>query len=129
MNERLKELRKDYLHLTLEKFGEPLGVKHNTVSQLENGKNKLTDQMILSICRTYNVNEEWLRTGKGSVFNDISRFTKISEWVGLVMSEYPATFKSRFINMLYNLDESEWIALEKRALSLLPDSSTEQKDD
>lgn len=71
MNERLKELRKEHLHLTLEKFGEPLGVKHNTVSQLENGKNKLTDQMILLICRTYNVNEKWLRTGNGPVFQDL----------------------------------------------------------
>lgn len=70
MNERLKELRKEHLHLTLEKFGEPLGVKHSALSHLENGKNKLTDQMILSICRTYNVNEEWLRTGNGKVFMD-----------------------------------------------------------
>ena len=71
MNERLKELRKEHLHLTLEKFGEPLGVKHAALSHLENGKNKLTDQMILSICRTYNVNEEWLRTGNGPVFQDL----------------------------------------------------------
>lgn len=70
MNERLKELRKEHLHLTLEKFGEPLGVKHNTVSQLESGKNNLTDQMILAICRTYNVNEEWLRNGTGPVFHE-----------------------------------------------------------
>ena len=71
MNERLKELRKEHLHLTLEKFGEPLGVKHAALSHLENGKNKLTDQMILSICRTYNVNEEWLRTGNGPVFQEL----------------------------------------------------------
>ncbi len=71
MNERLKELRKEHLHLTLEKFGEPLGVKHNTLSQLENGKNNLTDQMILSICRTYNVNEEWLRNGNGPIFQEL----------------------------------------------------------
>lgn len=71
MNERLKELRKEHLHLTLEKFGEPLGVKHAALSHLENGKNKLTDQMILLICRTYNVNEEWLRTGNGPVFQEL----------------------------------------------------------
>ena len=71
MNERLKELRKEHLHLTLERFGEPLGVKHNTLSQLENGKNKLTDQMILAICRTYNVNEAWLRDGTGPIFQEL----------------------------------------------------------
>lgn len=71
MNERLKELRKEHLHLTLEKFGESLGVKNSAISKLENGRTNLTDQMILAICRTYNVNEEWLRNGTGPVFKDV----------------------------------------------------------
>lgn len=71
MNERLKELRKDHLHLTLEKFGEPLGVQNSAISKLETGRTKLTDQMILSICRTYNVNEEWLRNGTGPIFQEL----------------------------------------------------------
>lgn len=71
MNERLKELRKAQLHLTLEKFAEPLGVNKSAISRLESGVNNITDQMILAICRTYNVNEEWLRNGTGPVFDDI----------------------------------------------------------
>lgn len=67
MNERLKELRK-YLNLTLEKFGERLGVKKNTLSALETGRNTITEQMIKSICREFNVNEEWLRDGTGDMF-------------------------------------------------------------
>lgn len=66
MNERIKELRKK-LGLTLEKFGERLGVKRAAVSKWENGDN-ITDQMFKSICREFNVNEEWLRTGKGEMF-------------------------------------------------------------
>ena len=71
MNERLKELRKEHLHLTLEKFAEPLGVNKSAVSRLESGVNNLTDQMILAICRTYNVNEEWLRNGNGPIFQEL----------------------------------------------------------
>lgn len=71
MNERLKELRKEHLHLTLEKFAEPLGVQNSAISKLEKGRTSLTDQMIISICRTYNVNEEWLRTGNGPVFQEL----------------------------------------------------------
>jgi len=67
MNERIKELRKT-LGLTLEKFGERLGIKKNTVSQIENGINSITDQMFLAICREYNVNPDWLRTGEGEMF-------------------------------------------------------------
>ena len=45
--ERIKEIRKD-LNLTLEKFGEKVGVTKQTVSRIENGINNLTDQMVNS---------------------------------------------------------------------------------
>lgn len=67
MNERIKELRKA-LGLTMEKFGKRLGAKKNSVSQWESGVNNLTDQMFKSICREFNVNEEWLRSGEGEMF-------------------------------------------------------------
>lgn len=74
MNERIKELRK-HLGLTLEKFGERIGVTKMTISRIENGKNAITEQMFKSVCREFNVSEEWLRNGTGSMFvkdNDIS---------------------------------------------------------
>ncbi len=69
MNERVKELRKA-LGLSGEKFGEPLGIKRAAVSNIENGRSNLTEQMIIAICSVYNVNEDWLRTGQGSMFNE-----------------------------------------------------------
>lgn len=68
MNERIKELRKEYLKLTMEKFGERLGVKKNTVSQWESGVNNVPEQMFKSICREFNVSEDWLRDGTGEPF-------------------------------------------------------------
>lgn len=65
--ERIKELRKS-LGLTLEKFGEKLGVGKTAISKLEKDERNLTDQMCKSICREFNVNEEWLRTGDGEMF-------------------------------------------------------------
>lgn len=67
MNERIKLLRKT-LKLSGEKFGEKLGVKRSAISDLETGRNNLSEQMLLAICREYNVNEEWLRTGNGEMF-------------------------------------------------------------
>ena len=67
MKNRLKELRKQ-LGLTMEEFGSKLGVRETTISSLENGINNLTEQMILSICNVYNVNDKWLRYGKGEMF-------------------------------------------------------------
>lgn len=68
--ERVREIRKE-LGLTLEKFGEKLGVKKNAISQLENGRNALTDQMVKAICREYNVNYDYLMDGEGEMFDDL----------------------------------------------------------
>lgn len=68
--ERIREIRKA-LGLTLEKFGEKLGVKKNSISQLENGINTLTDQMARSICREYNVSYDYLIDGEGEMFDDL----------------------------------------------------------
>lgn len=74
MNERIKKLRKT-LGLTLEKFGERLGVKRNSVSQWENGNNNVSDQVRKSICREFGVNEEWLLSGSGPMFIQSSTFS------------------------------------------------------
>lgn len=68
MNKRIRELRKN-LNLTMEKFGIRLGVGKTAISKLENGERNLTDQMFKSICREFNVSEEWLRAGTGDMFN------------------------------------------------------------
>lgn len=65
--ERVKEIRKS-LKLTLEKFGEKLGVKKNAISQIETGRNSLTDQMAKAICREFDVDYTWLTTGEGNMF-------------------------------------------------------------
>ena len=67
LNEKIKEIRKK-LDLTQQKFADRLGVKRNTIAMYEMGKTIPSDQTILSICREFNVNEEWLRTGKGEIF-------------------------------------------------------------
>lgn len=65
--ERVKEIRKG-LNLTLEKFGEQLGVRRAAISKIEKGQVVLTDQMAYAICREFSVNEHWLRTGEGEPY-------------------------------------------------------------
>lgn len=62
VNERIKEIRNDS-KLTMEKFGERIGVTKSTISNIENGNRNATDHMIKSICREFNCREEWLRYG------------------------------------------------------------------
>lgn len=68
-NERTREIRKS-LNLTLEKFGERVGVSRAAMSNIENGNRNVTEQMRKLICKEFNVDYIWLTTGKGEMFVD-----------------------------------------------------------
>lgn len=101
MNERLKELRKS-LELPQTAFGKKIGITGGGISLLEKGKRNLTDQMILAICREFNVNEEWLRNGSGEMFLDFTddEFSKAAA----TLSEDP--FVRSLIIEYWKLDEN-----------------------
>ena len=67
MHERIRKLRKT-LELTQQEFGKRIGMKRNSIALIEGGRNT-SEQTIFAICREFNVNEEWLRTGNGKMFN------------------------------------------------------------
>ena len=125
MNERLKLLRKE-LHITLDQFGERVGVTKSAISNIENGNRSLTEQMIKSICREFNVDEEWLRNGTGSMFIERTRDEEIAKFIGTIQSVDDDSFMKKFISMLAKLDESEWKLLEKMALKLTKENEEDQ---
>ena len=118
MNERIRELRKK-LRLSGEKFGEKIGLKRVAISQLETGRTTPTNQTIMSICREFNVSEEWLRNGTGDMFVPMSLDEEIASFIGDIQSDIEENFKKRFISALSKLDEDEWIFIEKFMESVL----------
>jgi len=72
MNKRLKELRKT-LKMTQAEFAAKLEMVQNSYSKIELGDNSLTEKNIFLICLIFNVNEKWLRTGKGEMFDTASK--------------------------------------------------------
>lgn len=125
LNERLKLLRKE-LHITLDQFGERVGVTKSAISNIENGNRSLTEQMIKSICREFDVDEEWLRNGTGSMFIERTRDEEIAKFIGTIQSVDDDSFMKKFISMLAKLDESEWKLLEKMALKLTKENEEDQ---
>lgn len=111
MNERIKMLRK-HLRITQQEFADRIKVKRNTVATYEMGRSEPSSSAISLICKTFNVNETWLRTGEGEMFIDMSRDEEIAAFVGEVLSEESDNFKKRFITILSKLKESEWEVLE-----------------
>ena len=124
MNERVREIRKE-LNLTMDKFGERIGIKKSAVSLIEKGTNALTEQTMKSICREFNVNEHWLRTGKGEMFLDLSRSEEIASFMGDVLTDDDGSaFKKQLISVLSKLNENEWKVLE----SIAEKMADEKKD-
>lgn len=111
--ERIREVRKT-LGLTLEKFGEKIGMKKNSVSQIENGKNSVTEQVIKSICREFNVDYIWLTTGDGEMFVDTD--DDFIERIDRIMAGEDDARKNLFKALLEASDED--IAAFQRIIDL-----------
>lgn len=67
MNSRIRHVRKT-LGLNQKEFAQKLGITQSGVSWIEQDGNSISDQNVLLICREFNVNEDWLRTGSGEMF-------------------------------------------------------------
>ena len=84
--ERVKEVRKS-LNLTMEQFGNKLGVTKVAISNIEKEKRNLTEQMSRAICREFNVSEEWLKTGDGEMYQQLSEDEEIAGIVSDLLEE------------------------------------------
>lgn len=108
-NERVKEIRKT-LGLTLEKFGERIGVTRGSMSNIENGNRNLTEQMTKSICREFSVDYMWLTTGEGEMFIDTD--DDFIERIDRIMAGENEARKNLFKFML-ELSDEDIVALDR----------------
>lgn len=112
MKDRIKQIRKQN-DLTQVEFGNKIGVKGNTVTGYETGLRVPSDAVVLSICREFNINEEWLRNGIEPMQKNRTRNQEILEFANNVMEETDETFKKRLVAALSKLNEDDWHAIEK----------------
>ena len=116
VGERVKALR-EKLGITQEEFSQRLGTTRNTITNYEANRRAPMDATIKSICREFDVNEEWLRTGEGEMFTQMSRTDEISAFVGSILKGEP-DFRQKFISVLARMTPDEWQLLEKKVLEL-----------
>ena len=117
MNERIKKVRKS-LGLTQDEFGRRLGVTRGAITNIEYNKVEPKPLFVELLCREFNVNETWLRTGEGEMFVTHTRDEAIAAFVGRVLASENDSFQKRLISVLAGLKEDEWEQLEKVALHL-----------
>lgn len=117
MKNRFCMIRKES-GLTQELFAKRIGLTKNFVSLIENGRRDPSDRTINDVCREFGVNEEWLRTGKGNMYLELSKDEYIAEFIGRILKDKEDSFKKRYIAMLSKLDQDGWEALEKVAIAM-----------
>ena len=101
------------MDLTQQEFADRIKVKRNTVATYELGRSEPSDAAISLICKEFNVNERWLRTGEGEIFLQMTRDEEIAAFIGGALAKETDSFKKRFISMLARLKESDWEVLER----------------
>ena len=114
MNDRIKDVRKA-LKLTQDEFAEKLGLTRGAITNIELHKTEPKPLLINLICTTYNVNENWLRTGEGEMFAELDRDEEIAAFVAQALKGEDDNFKKRFLSMMSKLTDAEWEMLEQMA--------------
>ena len=74
MEKRIQQIR-IRLRLSQAELGAKIGLTRSGVSNLENGKRKVSNKHIKLLCSELNINESWLRTGDGPIFKDESGYS------------------------------------------------------
>lgn len=110
MNERIKQVRK-LKNLSQSAFGEPFGASRDMINNVENGRAAVSDMMIAAICRTYNVDEVWLRTGAGEPFPVKSRKDVLDEYIGQLSEGKRSDIEQMLIELMAETTVDEWAAL------------------
>ena len=118
MNTRIKLLRKE-LKKTQDEFSSAIGLSRNFIAQIEIGTKIPSDRTISDICRVYNVNEAWLRTGEGEMFLPRDREAEIAKLTVELLTEESDSFKNRLITALSRLSVEQWELLEEIAESMI----------
>ena len=112
MKDRIRDIRKNHLKLSQKEFASKLGMSENYIWMIEKGERTPPDRTISDICRTFGVNEIWLRDGIGEPFREKSPEEHIAEVLGGVLAGSEQS-KARLIRAVANLpDELTDAAIE-----------------
>lgn len=119
INDRIALLREE-LGLTQTEFGARFGASRSVISNIEYHKTEPKPLQIDQIVRVYGVRREWLETGEGDMYAELSRREELVKSFGrLVSDEVGDDFKETFINELLKLPPESWVAIRDFCEKLL----------
>lgn len=127
--ERIRELRKKRLKMSMEVFGKRLGVSRDTINNIELNRLARPDQkmsLYKLICSEFGVSEEWLLNGTGDMWDN-----KEAEYGTLI--DRVMTGENEFAKNIFKtfalFDEKDWEALQAMIEKYLNVASAEAVPD
>lgn len=110
---RLRFLRKDVLKLNQKEFGRKIGLSKSNISNIEIGRIDLTERNINVICKTFNVNEIWLRTGDGGEENMFVEIRPENRYLANLrkLSESKNQFIQNMVNYLAETEPEDFCVI------------------
>lgn len=105
--------------LTKTAFAKKINISQPHISKIALGESVPSDRTIADICREFNVNEDWLRTGRGDPYIQLSRDEELAQFFGDVMKGEDPDFRRRLLSVMSRLTTDEWALLEQMAWKLV----------
>ena len=107
MHDRIKDIRKA-LDMTQTEFAQRIGIKQNSLANIEIGRRNASNQVVTSICREFGVNLDYLLHGTGPMFapKEATALDRIDQLLGGVNEFVKAVFVE-----LADLSDDEWQVL------------------
>ena len=127
MNDRIIQVRKNN-GLTQEAFGARIGLSRNFIWMIERGDRLPSDRTISDICREFNINEKWLRTGEGEMFQPKSRNEELFEFAAKAAEAGPGDIRAQLLTVMARLTDDQWQVLSDVAHQLVAEMDQNKKD-
>lgn len=127
MKDRFAKIR-EATGLSQKAMAERLGLSRNYIGLIECGSRIPSDRTIADICREFDINETWLRTGEGEMQREISDSEKILAWVTDVLMDKPDSFRRQLVEVLVELTPEQLDIMNQVADKLI-EKRTQKKEE
>lgn len=114
------------LKITRLQFGKDVGLTSSSVSKLCQNDTTPAPSTIKSICRTYNVNEEWLTTGKGEIFAELPEETELGYILGTALKDERAPYRIALMKAIAKASPETVSAIVELARQLMKECGIEE---
>lgn len=118
MKDRIRKLRKD-AGLNQTEFGSRIGLTQAAVAAYEAGIRTPISAVVVSICKEFNVSEDWIRTGEGEPYVAVSENDELAEFFNSVMSDVDGSVRRRLLAALRKLPDEGWAAIDQLARDMV----------